>query len=119
MKEKRGKRRIMKGLAILLVLALVYLGVCFCFGPLRYRAFYAAAEQIGTYCGLKEEFVPQGMTQDEASGAYLVTTTRSVFYFVVLDSKAIRMSMQIDTEAAVVGGVGSGVGCAYLITRYL
>ena len=72
MKEKRGNRRMMKGLAILLVLVLVYLGVCFCYGPLRYRAFYAAAEQVGTYCGLKEGFVPQGMTQDEASGAYLV-----------------------------------------------
>ena len=72
MKKKHGGRRCLKALSVLLALALLYLGVCVCYGPLRYRAFYDAAERIGTYRGLEEGFVPQGMTQEEESGAYLV-----------------------------------------------
>lgn len=72
MKKNRGKHRGRKLVSVLLVLVLLYLGVCLCYGPLRYRAFYAAAERIGTYRGLNEGFVPQGMTRDDESGAYLV-----------------------------------------------
>ena len=72
MKKNHGGRRVLKAVSVLLALTLLYLGVCICYGPLRYRVFYDAAERIGTYRGLEEGFVPQGMTQEEESGAYLV-----------------------------------------------
>lgn len=72
MKEKHGRRRLKKAAAVLLAILLLYLCACLCWGPLRYRTFFGAAERIGTYQGLAEGFVPQGMTQDAESGAYLV-----------------------------------------------
>ena len=62
-----------KAIAILLALILVYCGVFAVYGPLRYRAFYGAAQQLESYRGILDGFVPQGMTQYETSGVYLVS----------------------------------------------
>ena len=72
MKKKRS-RRLLKALAVLLALVVVYLGVYVGYGPLRYRAFYDAAQKLDPYCGVTDGFVPQGMTQYETSGVYLVS----------------------------------------------
>ncbi|MBR6314400.1 MAG: hypothetical protein IKR49_07165 [Clostridia bacterium] len=62
-----------KAIAILLTLIVVYLGVFAVYGPLRYRTFYGAAQQLASYRGIMDGFVPQGMTQYETSGVYLVS----------------------------------------------
>lgn len=72
MKESRGKKRGKRIVCVLLALLLLCSAVRFGYGPLRYRTFFEAAKRIGTYRDLEEGFVPQGMTQDEASGAYFV-----------------------------------------------
>ena len=70
---KKRSRRLLKALAVLLALTVVYAGVCAAYGPLRYRAFFDAARMLEVYRGAADGFVPQGMTQDETSGAYLVS----------------------------------------------
>ena len=46
---------------------------------------------------------------------YFVAVNQPSFGSVILDSKAIRMSIQIDAETAVVGGIGGWVGLRYVI----
>ncbi len=70
---KKRPKRLLKALAVLLALAVVYLGVCAAYGPLRYRAFFDKARTLEAYRGAADGFIPQGMTQDEKSGAYLVS----------------------------------------------
>ena len=72
MKMKPKKPRLLRVLCVILILAAGYLTVCLGYGPLRYRTFFDDAERLHAYSGLTAGFVPQGMTQEEATGSYLV-----------------------------------------------
>lgn len=111
MKAKHSRRRLLKAGSVLLVLVLLYLGVCAALGPLRYRAFYESAEPLGAYRGLNEGFVPQGITQDEASGAcfvcgYMDRAKPSRLYVYMPDGSVKRILLQNTDGTAYEGHAG-------------